>query len=628
MSVATDNPNPIKASDGKVTDVATSLMMSMKRIADRTSSLADYYEAAFELIAKTAKAKWGEINLQEGGRTLSRTYAVNEKLNAQALLDLTTTLAVESQVVNEPKSRLAESGGKTFCLTTCPFNDERGQSLGSLTLFAQIASSEIQSEFEGFISTSIDVMQQCRKTEQPEPISEQEAQQQSQLTALEKATKFSDIRELIFALTNSFCQKFNCQRTAMGLIHNQHIKLQSISGTDSFVENSPVVVDIRQAMEECYDHGNRIVVQHKSLETEIESDQFFLNKRLHEQTGGAAVCSVPFRSNDEIVGVLNLQRDLSQPFTTTEVESIEQSLNAYAPALELMRKVSQPISTHVKDKVRQRFKSTFAGSALKRKIAGLALLASLLFFFIGYIPFSPKIPCTVQSRSAKKIAAPFDGVIESAPFAAGDKVEEGQIILSFDTKDLVFQGQSLAAQVKSLKVTRDSALKAGKTADAAIAAAEIQVLQAQQEGVQQQIANASVVAPFSGTIIRGDLRQQIGQPIAVGTELFEIANNEQMRIELAIPESTASYIESGQNCKFVLASHPGSRLNCKIERVTPSTMTVDGRNVVMAEAIVESEKEWLQSGMEGVAKVKTGWQPVWWVTTRSVLDQLRLGFWL
>ena len=114
MSVATDNPNPIKASDGKVTDVATSLMMSMKRIADRTSSLADYYEAAFELIAKTAKAKWGEINLQEGGRTLSRTYAVNEKLNAQALLDLTTTLAVESQVVNEPKSRLAESGGKTF----------------------------------------------------------------------------------------------------------------------------------------------------------------------------------------------------------------------------------------------------------------------------------------------------------------------------------------------------------------------------------------------------------------------------------------------------------------------------------------------------------------------------------
>ena len=629
MSITTETSN-IQQPIDKAAHVAASLAAPLRNIAANSSDQAEYYSAAFKLIARAAHAKWGEVNFEQRGQMLSRTYISDKNLNPEVLLDLTTTLAVESQVINRTKSRLIEVGDKTFCLTTCPFSDEKGQSVGSATVFAQIASQNVLPELEKFLTACVEVMRMCgeqsQTTTEPE-VKKPDTKADAQLTALGKAAKFSDVRELCFALTNNFCQKYGCQRSAIGLVQNNHIKIQSISGMDNFVDNSPVVVDMRQAMEECYDHGERIVVQHRSEGVGVESDQFFLNKRLHEQTGGSAVCSVPIRSEGEIVGVLNLQRDLAHPFTANELQSFEQSLDAYGPAFEMLRKSSMTISSQIKTKVRETVQSTFFGAG-KRKYAALALLAAAIWFVIGPMPFSPKIPCTVQSQSSQQIAAPFDGVIKSAPLAAGDEVKAGQVILTFDTKDLTFERQSISAKMKSFAVARDNALQAGKTSEAAIAAAEINVLSAQLDGVKKRIENASVIAPFNGTIIRGDLRQQIGQPVAVGSPLFEIASSDQMRIELAIPESTASYIKPGQKCQFVLASHPGSRMACEIERVTPSTVSVDGRNVVMARALIDGDEEWLQSGMEGVAKVKTGWQPVWWVTTRSMLDRLRLGFWL
>jgi len=55
---------------------------------------------------------------------------------------------------------------------------------------------------------------------------------------------------------------------------------------------------------------------------------------------------------------------------------------------------------------------------------------------------------------------------------------------------------------------------------------------------------------------------------------------------------------------------------------------VNGQNVVLAEAEIEGQSDWMRSGMSGYANVKAGWQPVWWILGHRVIDGLRLGFWL
>ena len=101
-----------------------------------------------------------------------------------------------------------------------------------------------------------------------------------------------------------------------------------------------------------------------------------------------------------------------------------------------------------------------------------------------------------------------------------------------------------------------------------------------------------------------------------------------MTIRLQIPEDKAAYVRPGQTGRFAPESSPGSRHKFEITSVTPATTIHDGRNVVIAEAVVEGDSEWMQSGMNGHAIVSSEWKPVWWLLGHGVIDRLRKGFWL
>ena len=110
--------------------------------------------------------------------------------------------------------------------------------------------------------------------------------------------------------------------------------------------------------------------------------------------------------------------------------------------------------------------------------------------------------------------------------------------------------------------------------------------------------------------------------------MMEVAPNDGMRIQLAIPESKASHIEVGDKGYFAAGTRPSDSHNFVISKITPSTTVVNGENVILAEATVDGNSDWMKTGMKGYANIRTGWKPVWWVLGHGFYDKLRLGFWL
>jgi hypothetical protein len=51
-------------------------------------------------------------------------------------------------------------------------------------------------------------------------------------------------------------------------------------------------------------------------------------------------------------------------------------------------------------------------------------------------------------------------------------------------------------------------------------------------------------------------------------------------------------------------------------------------NVFLGEAVVMASLEGIAPGMEGVAHLRAGARPVWWVLTHRLTDWARLNFWL
>ena len=136
-----------------------------------------------------------------------------------------------------------------------------------------------------------------------------------------------------------------------------------------------------------------------------------------------------------------------------------------------------------------------------------------------------------------------------------------------------------------------------------------------------------MVAPFDGVVVRGDLSQSLGSPVAKGDVLFEVAPLEGYRVILRVDERDVSYIGPGEEGRLALSAMPGERLAFTIDRVTPVASAEDGRNTFRVEARVDAPTAALRPGLEGVAKIEVGRRRLVWIWTHELLDWIRLTAW-
>ena len=64
-----------------------------------------------------------------------------------------------------------------------------------------------------------------------------------------------------------------------------------------------------------------------------------------------------------------------------------------------------------------------------------------------------------------------------------------------------------------------------------------------------------------------------------------------------------------------------------ISKVTPVATVQDGKNFFRVEARLAQSSIRLRPGMEGVGKVETGQQQLWWILTHPLTEWLSLMSW-
>jgi len=158
--------------------------------------------------------------------------------------------------------------------------------------------------------------------------------------------------------------------------------------------------------------------------------------------------------------------------------------------------------------------------------------------------------------------------------------------------------------------------------------------EAQLALVEEQLARATLVAPFDGLIVRGDLSQSLGSPVERGQVLFEVAPLDDFRVVLQVDERDIAYVETGQRGKLTVTSMPGARFPFRIERITPVNSAKDGKNLFRVEAVLDEAVledagtgAHLRPGMEGVGKISIDERKLVWIWTHGLTDWVRLWLW-
>ena len=113
-----------------------------------------------------------------------------------------------------------------------------------------------------------------------------------------------------------------------------------------------------------------------------------------------------------------------------------------------------------------------------------------------------------------------------------------------------------------------------------------------------------------------------------GDALYEIAKLDDLRARLSIPEADIADINIGQTGELAAVAQIHEHLAFDVERIEPVAEVVEQQNVFGVRARIEQTPDWLQPGMQGLAKVEIREARLGWIWTRDVMNWLRMKLWI
>lgn len=464
----------------------------------------------------------------------------------------------------------------------------------------------------------------ARESSSPTTAPEATAEWQ-QHAALGKASQYGSLREFGYSIVNSLCGQVRAEQVFFGVVRQQRIVVEAISGTADFKANSPAVALARQAMEECMDHGRVVSVQHAQLP---EMEALSIHRQWSTETGNACVCSIPLLEGTQTVGVISIRRTAANPFRSEELEKLQQMIAPYGSAIRVVDKASRSVGMQLKTAAGESARKTFGPGAWGRRLMMGCLAVAMVWFLFGSMIYRPLCRTRVVAADLRHFSAPFNGRLKRVYVRAGQEVSAGELLAEFDTADLWMELNRLTRQIRSTQVEFRQAMEDDNLAQAAFNRSQISVLQAEAATIQKQIRESRIMAPSEGTVLLTDLEQRVGQTFAQGEQLLQFAAAGEWLLEIEVPDDIASYVSPEQAGTFAAASFPTERQPFEIHHMDGAATTVQDRNVFIARASLQSRPDWMRSGMEGTAQVTTVDRPVWWVALHRVVDWARLHFWI
>ena len=262
----------------------------------------------------------------------------------------------------------------------------------------------------------------------------------------------------------------------------------------------------------------------------------------------------------------------------------------------------------------------------------LVVLGVIAFVFICV--FSPMyhVSTTFQfaATNKRKLMVPFDGQIKDVFVLPGNKVREGQVLVTMDTSQLQLQLNDIEGKAQKAKVDYRKYLSQGKDAEAEASYDEIQSDNALTQYYREQIDQGVIRAPFDGIVLTGerDLMDQRNAPKKVGDELLTIAANNSMRAELSVSDRDIQDLKVGLHGKLATRSLPADRYGFTIDRIVPTPETKDGDNTFTVFAHLDQTSPSWQPGMDGEARIEIRPRPLVWIWTHKFFDYVRLKLWM
>ena len=356
---------------------------------------------------------------------------------------------------------------------------------------------------------------------------------------------------------------------------------------------------LKLAMQEAIDQ-DAIVVYPLSSDSLAVTDA---HERLVDGQTNTHLMSIPFVHREEVIGAVLFRLSKRAPWDTATREHAKQLCAGVAPVLALHIKASMPLSEHVKRSIKHGLASVMGPTHITLKF--LAILGALSLMLMTLIPVERTIRADAEITPASRyvISAPASGFIESISVRSGDVVEQNQLLLTLDTRELALQSQRKQVEIDQLSSDYRGAMADHDRKAMAIVQAKLDRARAEQELLILELSRAEVRAPHAGYVLGEALTKATGAPINRGDTLVQIAPTAGHEVHLLVDEADVIDVKAGMTGQIALKSSPSDALNIIVDTIRPIAESADGATRFRVVANVDVDNSAVLPGQTGVAHI-------------------------
>jgi len=297
------------------------------------------------------------------------------------------------------------------------------------------------------------------------------------------------------------------------------------------------------------------------------------------------------------------------------------------PLLRQWREAERSFFRHAGDALHECWRKLRGPGHLTWKAGAGALALALMVMLLWPVTDRVTAQTVIEGRTRHVLTAPFEGFIAEVLVRPGETVTKGQLLARLDDHELKLEQQRFSSERDQAAGKVRQAMAEHEAVALTLAQTEVQQAEAQLALVEAKLGRAGLVAPMDGLVVTGDWAQQIGSPVEMGKEMFEIAATGGYRVILHVADRDISQVRVGQPGMLRLTGQPQSTYAFEVIRVTATATVKDGVNGFRVEAEWRGEVPALNPGMQGVGKIEVGRSNLLTVWTRSSVDWLRLKLW-
>jgi RND family efflux transporter MFP subunit len=406
-------------------------------------------------------------------------------------------------------------------------------------------------------------------------------------------------------------------RAAIALEQRGKLQVRAVSGVPEIRPGDVEVARLRDLLEWAAVSDDEIhITQHDDIidtereETQAKFAEYFKSSGMH------AFYAVPLIDDQGRVGMLSFESADPDFLTEAHLEMIRILAAQVTVAVrnaELYREV--PFIGVLAPILKQKKKFL---DLEKRRRAMFVMAAAAVVVFLAVFPLPLRVEgdATVAAQSTALVQPEVEGVVRAVYVKEGDAVKTGTVLAEMQDWDYRSSLAAAEAKYSAASAEMNRALAANDGSEAGVQRVQSEYWAAEVERARQRLEATRLRSPIDGVVATPHVETFVGRQLSKGDTLAQIVNTSAALVDVAVDQEEVVLLQAGETASVKLDSYPTRTFKGTVSVVSPTSQPQGDGRVFFARVNVVNPQGLIRSGMQGRAKVWSGWRPAGFVLLR------------